>query len=69
MATGSLICSLITVMLALPFAAWTYLWVLSGLAAVGLASLLMVRGRSWARWFGAALIVVAVLACLLAAFG
>ena len=69
MAVGSLICTFITVMLAPPFASWTFLWALSGLAAIGLASLMMLRSRAWTRWVGLALLVLALLACALAVFG
>lgn len=70
LAAGSFICSLATVLFAQPTLSWMYIWLLSGLAAIGLAALLMVRsGRSWGRWLGLGLLVLAFVLVLVTALG
>jgi hypothetical protein len=62
LAAGSLICSLITFVFAIPALAGTFLWVLSALAGAGLAVILVLRSdaRSWSRRAGWVLIALAL---------
>ena len=70
-AAGSLTCSFIAFVFAIPALSGTFLWVLSALAAVGLAVVMVLRSgaRSWSRWAGCALIALALGLGLLVALG
>jgi hypothetical protein len=68
---GSLLCSFTTFVFAIPALSGTFLWVLSTLAAVGLAVLMLLRSgaHSWTRWAAWLLIALALGLALLVAFG
>lgn len=71
LAAGSLVCSLITLVFAIPALAWTFLWILSALAAIGLAAVMVLRSdaRTWSRLLGWALIALGLGLGLLVASG
>lgn len=68
---GSLICSFVTFVFAIPALSGTFLWVLSALAGVGLAVVMVLRSGagSWSRRAGCALIALALGLGLLIASG